>query len=298
MTLKQAEYLVAIVRHGSITKASKELFVAQSALSAAIKQLEKEFNLIIFCLGSKGVELTMAGREFAEDIQHMLDQCEYVTEKYSKPPQEIISLSVSTQHHICGEGAFLRMAELYQKNNFRLAYLACNTETLLDNVENGVSDFGLFFYYLSVKNIVIQDLRNRGMLFNHIAYRKPHIYVHNSQPLASQAFVLAGDLHHYPSISYDASGSGASLYTATLRRASPHMQTYYVNDRASAYTIMRKTDAYATGTGYLPEDEAYTDIVSIPIEGKESLEVGYIVKGKYNLSEAAEKMISFIKQMY
>ncbi len=298
MTLKQAEYLISIAAHGSITKASKEMFVAQSSLSSTIKEVENEYGLEIFRRDSRGVELTMPGREFIEDLQHMLDQFGYINEKYRKRPQTDVFLSVSTQHHICGDGAFLRLANLYEGNNFALGYLEGNTEQVLGEVETGVSEVGLLFYFLSTKNIVIQDLRNRGMVFNHIAYRKPHLYVHRSHPLAGRVSVTTEDLRHYPSITYDAGGSGASLYTSNLRRASPRMQIYRVNDRAGAYTIMRKQMAYATGTGYQSEDQGYADIVSIPIEGSDGLEVGWLVKDKQRLSDPAEHFIELIKQLY
>lgn len=39
-TLKQFNYLITIVREGSFTAASEKLFIAQSALSRQIKNLE------------------------------------------------------------------------------------------------------------------------------------------------------------------------------------------------------------------------------------------------------------------
>ncbi len=48
MTLQQAKYLLSIKQHGSVTRASKELFVAQSSLSATIKEVEKEYGLELF----------------------------------------------------------------------------------------------------------------------------------------------------------------------------------------------------------------------------------------------------------
>ena len=298
MTLKQAEYLIAIARHGSITRASKEMFVAQSSLSSIIKEVEKEYGLEIFRRDSKGVELTMPGREFIEDLQHMLDQYGYINAKYHRPPQTEVFLSISTQHHICGEGAFIRLADLYHGDNFRLGFREGSTEQVLGEVETGVSEVGLLFYFLSAKNIVIQDLRNRGMVFNHIAYRKPHLYAHCSHPLAGRVSVTTEDMRHYPSISYDAGGSSASLYTSNLRRATPRMQSFHVIDRASAYTIMRNTLAYATGTGYQSEDPAYADIACVPIEGSAGLEVGWLVKDKQHLSDPAQQFIALLKQLY
>lgn len=297
MTLKQAEYLLAIARYGSITQAAKNLFVSQSSLSSVLQQIESRYQLEVFKRSSKGIELTMQGREFLEDIQHMLDQFEYIEEKYSKPITSDIQLSISTQHHICGESAFLQLVEKYQSGRFRFSYRECNTEQLLDDVENGTSDIGLLFFYVGVKHIVVQDLRNRGLVFNQLSRRLPHIYVHEQHPLLAHPLITAEDLSTFPSISYDASGSRASLYTATLRRSNPRPQVYYVSDRACAYTLMRHTMAYSLGTGYHSQDPSYRDIVQIPIQGSEEVEIGWIVKGKQQLSSVALEMIDLLKNL-
>ena len=42
MTLQQLKYVVAVAEKGTISKASKELFVSQPSLTNAIRELEKE----------------------------------------------------------------------------------------------------------------------------------------------------------------------------------------------------------------------------------------------------------------
>ena len=48
MTLQQLKYVVAVADKGTISKASKELFVSQPSLTNAIRELEKEMNISIF----------------------------------------------------------------------------------------------------------------------------------------------------------------------------------------------------------------------------------------------------------
>ena len=48
MNLTDLEFVIAVERHGSISKAAKELFVAQPNLSKVIRTLEKEFGIVIF----------------------------------------------------------------------------------------------------------------------------------------------------------------------------------------------------------------------------------------------------------
>ena len=48
MNLTDLKYVIEIDKQGSISLAAKKLFIAQSNLSRAVKELEKEFDIIIF----------------------------------------------------------------------------------------------------------------------------------------------------------------------------------------------------------------------------------------------------------
>jgi LysR family hydrogen peroxide-inducible transcriptional activator len=48
ISLRQLEYLVAAVRHGSFTRAARECFVSQPALSAQIEKLEHTPGVVLF----------------------------------------------------------------------------------------------------------------------------------------------------------------------------------------------------------------------------------------------------------
>lgn len=64
-TLVQLRYFAAAVEHGSMTAASRELMVSQSAVSTAIAQLEKAVGVqLLLRHHARGLTLTAAGREF------------------------------------------------------------------------------------------------------------------------------------------------------------------------------------------------------------------------------------------
>ena len=45
LDIKKLQYLEAVYRHRSFTRASEELFVSQSAISMSIKSLEEELGV-------------------------------------------------------------------------------------------------------------------------------------------------------------------------------------------------------------------------------------------------------------
>ncbi len=74
MTLKQLYYAVTVAETGSITEASKKLFLAQPSLTSSIRELEKEYSVTIFSRSKKGIEVTKEGEEFLGYARQVLEQ--------------------------------------------------------------------------------------------------------------------------------------------------------------------------------------------------------------------------------
>ena len=73
MNIRHIQYVLSILREGSITAASKKLFVSQPALSQTIKQIEQDLGAPIFDRNTDPISLTCAGQKYVEAAQRMLD---------------------------------------------------------------------------------------------------------------------------------------------------------------------------------------------------------------------------------
>jgi LysR family nitrogen assimilation transcriptional regulator len=74
MELRQLRYFVAIVDHGSLSRAARVLHVAQPALTQQIQQLEDELGAQLLHRSAQGVLATDAGKIFYEHAQAILKQ--------------------------------------------------------------------------------------------------------------------------------------------------------------------------------------------------------------------------------
>ena len=74
MELRQLRYFVAIVDHGSLSRAALVLHVAQPALSQQLRQLEQELGAQLLHRSAQGVLNTDAGKVFYEHAQAILKQ--------------------------------------------------------------------------------------------------------------------------------------------------------------------------------------------------------------------------------
>ena len=64
MNLQTLRYVVTIEQTGSFSKASQYLYVSQSTLSRAVKELEEQLGIILFHRTNQGVRPTHDGQKF------------------------------------------------------------------------------------------------------------------------------------------------------------------------------------------------------------------------------------------
>lgn len=95
-TFKQFNYLITIVETGGFVAASEQLFIAQSALSRQIKNLEEELGFEIFDRSEKKIKLTVAGEALYKSLKTSLDHLK--------------SSIASAQSISRGEGRILKIA--------------------------------------------------------------------------------------------------------------------------------------------------------------------------------------------
>lgn len=73
MDLKQLEYFLAVVEHGSISAAARALDARQPTLSVALKNLEEGLDATLFHRDVRGVSLTPSGERLASSARAILD---------------------------------------------------------------------------------------------------------------------------------------------------------------------------------------------------------------------------------
>ena len=78
MKIIQLQYFAEVVKTNNISKAAKNLYVSQPAISAAIRELEKEFNTSLFIRYNNQITLTDEGHYLYRLTMGLLDNYEKV----------------------------------------------------------------------------------------------------------------------------------------------------------------------------------------------------------------------------
>lgn len=76
MNLQQLEYLVALDRHKSFSKAAEACFITQATLSTMIRKLEEELDLVLFDRKTSPVITTDYGKEILKEARKILYHAE------------------------------------------------------------------------------------------------------------------------------------------------------------------------------------------------------------------------------
>lgn len=84
MNLLQIKYFHEVVRHKTLSAAADSLYITQPALSNAVRELEKEFEIKLFNRRHGGMELTPEGEEFYKISKNILSSAHYLKDKMSE----------------------------------------------------------------------------------------------------------------------------------------------------------------------------------------------------------------------
>ena len=79
--MRQLRYFVSAATHLNFTKAAKECFIVQTAMTQQIANLEKELGVKLFERQSRGLSLTAAGEAFLADAREILARSQSSREK-------------------------------------------------------------------------------------------------------------------------------------------------------------------------------------------------------------------------
>ena len=83
MTFTQLEIFVLVVELGGFTAAGERLGISQSAVSHALKQLEREWGVALLSRSKSGVELTEVGKSLLVRVRELLGVAEAIRQEIS-----------------------------------------------------------------------------------------------------------------------------------------------------------------------------------------------------------------------
>ena len=112
MTLRQIQYAVEVDRLGSLSNAAKSLFISQSTLSFAVKDLERELGMTLFERSRSGMRTTEGGLLFLKKARDALNAFAELENISVSPRDEVAVLRVAAVQSGLFPLVFQRLTEI------------------------------------------------------------------------------------------------------------------------------------------------------------------------------------------
>lgn len=97
MEIRVLRYFIAVVKHGSVAAASRQVHVAQPSVSRQLKGLEKELGVALFDRGQGALRLSPAGERFLPVAADLVSRHETATRLFSQQASHEMRLLVVAQ---------------------------------------------------------------------------------------------------------------------------------------------------------------------------------------------------------
>lgn len=296
MNIQQLRYVVAIANSGTFREAAEKMYVSQPSLSISVRDLEKELGFKIFRRTSSGTFLTRRGMEFYEKAQELVKGFDVFQNQYANPEDEKKEFSISSQHYDFLPPLITQFSVLYPENkDFRI--FESTTVQILDEVAQGHSELGII--YLNKQNTkgIMQRVDKLGLEVIDLIPFQTHIYLRKGHPLAKKESLVMEDLAHLPTVRFTQEKDEYLYYSENFVDTSSSSQLFNVTDRATLNGILERTDAYATGSGFL-DSQSVNGITVIPLIDDLNNKMVYVKREEVDLSPVAEKFVQVMEAYF
>ena len=297
MTLQQLKYAVKVAEKLSINEAAKELYISQPSLSNAIISLEKELQLTIFLRTNRGVTVTNKGREFLGYAQQVLMQTQLLESKFVKSGSSKQRFCVSSQHYLFVANAFVELVREYGLDEYEFSLYETTTHEVIENVRTLFSEMGIIYLSNYNESVLRKILSESDLIFTELYRATPHVFLFKEHPLASRKIIELDELDEYPRIAFNQGQYSAFYFSEEILSQRAVKKSIYVSDRAAVVNFIIGLNGYCISSGIFPKYLHGDDIIAVPLNADEKIEIGTIVHKDTSLSELGEKFYEALKKI-
>lgn len=291
--MRQLVYLDAVYKHKNFTKASKELYVSQPTVSAAIRVMEQELGMTLIERTPKSVVFTPAGEVLMQRVHALLSD-------YNDMLTEANELSRKA-----GYTLRLGIASILSSDIFPLLYkgfLPKHSELKIQLDEDG--GLGHIRKLLGEEldmalNGIPEDLNTDELSAIPVCRREIKLIMHNTHPLAQYDRVPLEKLDKENVSMLYSPGVMEQLLERTFTASGIQPNVVSQHSQIHGMLEMVLTGCSVGFVNLAPEAtamEKYEDLVLRSFEQPIEFMVGFMMKRKKYLPPICKELISFISE--
>lgn len=295
MTLQQFKYIVEISKHNSISKAASALYVTQPSISKAVQELESDLGITILDRTNKGVVFTKEGTELLFYAKMILEQAESVVYHFNKQKAtDLIKFSISSQHYGFAIEAVANLMNCFAERKYELTVREGKTIEVINDVCASRSILGILSLTDLNKGLFERYFISNSLVFTPLTSLKQHVFLRKEHPLANFKSITLKQLKSYPYLTYQQDDVLLHFAEEAINLDNIS-KVVYIKDRGTMNNLLSNTDGYNLGTGCIVDNYMNPNIISIPLEGNNLIQVGLVKRKDVFLSKELLLYIDFLK---
>lgn len=241
MNLVHLKYAVAIAETNSINKAAEKLYVGQSALSRAVKELETGLGIEVFERSAKGMSLTPSGKIFIKYAKSILKQVDNVENMFKNGGVGANRFSISAPRASYIANAFVNFskeAETY--SHTELFYRETNTNETVKNVLSDTDKLGIIRYAVNNDDYYKRMMQDKGLCFEPLGEFRYELVVSEKSKLADTDVIDNKVLSEFTEIKYGDSFAADLPFSKVKSEDEGESinRTVKIFDRASRFELL------------------------------------------------------------
>ncbi|MDR1586874.1 MAG: LysR family transcriptional regulator [Treponema sp.] len=275
MTAREAQCIISVAKHKSISRAAKEVFVTQQALSKIVDRVEKEIDARLFSRLTSGIEITDLGSQIIPVIISLYSSYE----SHIKIINDIIKkekkfITISLEHRYLS--TLIPDDLLTSFNVLKIKTVLANTiEKCIDDVAGGKYSMG----------VCHKREKFGGLEYIHIVDETAHVLMRKDHFLAVNKELVLSDLKNVPIFGLLPEGTPYEILIGAF--ANEGFYPAYISGIDNLDMMLRNI---RSGAGvvigsrfYIPDN--CDDIVCVPLKHNSiTMEVGFIVQPNASLA--------------
>lgn len=292
MTIKQLEYVMAVVKYGSLSQAAANLYISQPTLSEGLQNLEDELGFPLFLRRHSGMVLTPEGTTFVTDAQTVLEQIGYMAQRYSGRMERRLRFSVSSTHFYCVESAFAKLSNEIDSRQYTLRLLDSRKLDVFQEVASGVSELGVASYTDENYTYTIRKLKSMDLEYQVACTLQPTAFLSEKHPLARKNSLRTEELRSYPCITFYQGPSTPRYFEEEMIILPEWEKELMIQDNGAATIFLLETDGFSIGSGIIPSGLRDIGLCTVPISDAPPCTVIWVKRKNHVLSEVAKRFMT------
>lgn len=244
LTLVQLRYFVAAATRLSMTEASYDLHIAQSAVSSAMAQLERSLGVQLFIRQrSKGLSLTDAGEQLLRDSRSLLAQVDEMSDSVRGQHYEVRGTLRLACFVTLAPFVLPKLISRVEREHpsLRIEIIEADVEGTVELLLSGAVEGAIAYHFEDVHDLT----------FHRLFRTAPHVILPSSHPLAHRKRLKLAEL------------AGQDLVLLDI----PHSREYFLGmlEQAGVPAQIRySSHSYETVRSLVARGHGYSILNQIP----------------------------------